>query len=797
MEALATQDESEISISVPKLGKDALLLHRMTAKEEIGRLFEYELELLSTDHNLTLQDVLGQNLTVTLQLPEKEKRFFNGHVSRFTYAGRHGRYAHYRCTVRPWLWFLTLRTDCRIYQEQKVPEIIEETIRRHGFADFEDQLVAEYRNWDYNVQYRETDFAYISRLMEQEGIYYYFKHEDGKHVLVLADGVTAHRAAPGYESVPFVPVGTEGEQIESVSDWLVSQQVEPAAIGFRDFDFRGPRDKLETKISTLAEFQTDGVPSQSELEIYDYPGEYESLEEGEAYARVRMEELEAQYEVVEGRTNARGLAVGSLFTLADHPRSDADREYLILSARYELHSNAYESATEEEAEAEPTFTCSFRAIDSGHRYRSPRTTPLPLVRGPQTATVVGPKDEKVWPDKYGRVKVHFHWDRYQEKDENSSCWIRVSQGWAGGGWGGMHIPHVGQEVVVEFLEGDPDRPIITGRVYNAGQMPPLELPEHKHKSILRDDYGNQIVFDATPGEEHISLYSPHHDSGMEIGSSVVATSNSNTGELFAGSKTDVLAGVKSETIGGFATSGLLGYSNEFKIGSSLDAMIGSTISYKAAYNYELSDVDTVKNANKDWMQLVNGDAILDCEGEKKQKLVLCAGANRESMLEMGEKELVLKVGSGKRSTDPLTNSAEWAMRVSVALAAVAHSANAISALAHHTAKEDRTVDAANLLASLATHDVVAAAHLAAFIALGTLYVNQSPDKIKKEIKSHKHKARIRISKRGSIGMEGKRVKIESTSKNTTVTGKVDLKLIAGRTVMTKGKFNHPNFTILP
>ncbi|UCF94635.1 MAG: type VI secretion system tip protein VgrG, partial [Desulfobacterales bacterium] len=462
------QTARPVEIFTP-LGEDLLLFHRMTATEELGRLFQLELDLLSKDPNIPFEKLLGQNVTIRLDLPNDKVRYFNGYVSRFRQEGSFDDFNVYRMTVRPWLWFLTRTADSRIFQEKRVPDIIKEVFRDHGFTDFEEALSGSYRTWEYCVQYRETDFNFVSRLMEQEGMYYYFKHESNKHILVLSDSISSHEAYPDYEKLPYFPPDEHLlRERDHIYDWNIAQEVQPGVYALNDFDFTRPKANLQVKASVKREH------ARAAMEIYDYPGEYLQTGEGEIYARARIEELQSEYEQVQGQANARGLSVGCLFELVDYPRKDQNREYLIISASHQLESDAYASGTA--TEAEEVYFCRFTALPSRQPFRPARTTPKPLVQGPQTAIVVGPSGEEIYTDKYGRVKIQFHWDRYGKHDENSSCWVRVSHPTAGKGWGAVQIPRIGQEVIVDFLEGDPDHPIITGRVYNANQMPPYELP---------------------------------------------------------------------------------------------------------------------------------------------------------------------------------------------------------------------------------------------------------------------------------------------------------------------------------
>ncbi|MBK7982698.1 MAG: type VI secretion system tip protein VgrG [Candidatus Competibacteraceae bacterium] len=495
------------------LGEDVLLFGRMTFTEQLGQLFAGHLELFSEKTDIKLADVLGTNMTVRLALPYQQgTRYFNGFVTRFSYEGTRGlRYGVYRAELNSWLWFLTRTSDCRIFQNKTVPDIIKEVFRGHGFTDFKDKLSGSYRQWEYCVQYRETDFNFVSRLMQQEGIYYYFEHENGKNSLVLADGVGSHGGFPKYESVPFFPPDAhDRRERDALSEWLIDQSVQPGAYFLNDYDFTAPRKSLRAVLNQPK------AHAQSGFEMYDYPGEYTELGDGNSYSKIRLEELLAQQEVARGRGNAAGLAAGYLFSLSNCPRDDQNRKYLIVSATHHLESDEYESFSGYGISGKP-YQGEITAIDAQQQYRAPRITPKPVVQGPQTAVVVGPAGEEIYTDQYGRVKCQFHWDRYGKADENSSCWIRVAQGWAGKKWGTVYLPRIGHEVIVEFLEGDPDQPIITGRVYNGINMPPYALPDNKTLSTLKSLSSkggggfNEFRFEDKKGEEQIFLHAERNE----------------------------------------------------------------------------------------------------------------------------------------------------------------------------------------------------------------------------------------------------------------------------------------------
>lgn len=461
------------------LGED-LICQACSGSERMGRLFEFELELLSLNLNIKFEDIVGQRVTITMELPQGE-RHFDGFVTQFRFAGTLGQFARYQATLRPWLWFLTRTADCRIFQKQKVPDIIKSVFRDNGMSDFKDLLREGYRDWDYCVQYRETDFNFISRLMEQEGIYYYFEHVKGKHTVVLADGITAHQAFPGYATVPYFPPDPNQalREMDHIQAWAVSQNIMPGKYAIKDYDFEKPKVDLTAKLS---QSRPHAYPLE-DPEIFDYPGEYTQVGDGESYVERKLQELQSQHERVQAHGNARGMCSGYTFTLDGYPRQDQNREYLIIAVDHQIENPALETSAA--AGSGDFYSCSLEVLDKAQPYRSERKTAKPIVQGPQTAMVVGPASEEIYCDKYGRVKVQFHWDRYGTNDENSSCWVRVSQAWAGKAWGGMHIPRIGQEVVVSFLEGDPDQPLITGRVYNALNMPPYELEANKTQSGIK------------------------------------------------------------------------------------------------------------------------------------------------------------------------------------------------------------------------------------------------------------------------------------------------------------------------
>ncbi|MCM8738872.1 type VI secretion system tip protein VgrG [Azospirillum sp. A1-3] len=500
------QAQRDVAVSSP-LGEDALVFRRMVAVEQVSQLFSFEVELLTARPKVDFYAVLGQDMTVRVATDSGE-RHFNGFVASFGHAGSQGRYGLYKATLRPWLWFLTRNRDCRIFQDMTVPDIVKALLREHGFTDIVDRLSGSYEPWEYCVQYQESDFAFLSRLLEHEGIYYYFTHRNGAHALVLGDGVGAHDHLKPSHRLRFNPEQGQRGKLGGVEAWTVSREVTGGAYTLDDFDFERPKAQLRTTLSAPRPHALSG------MEVFEYPGDMAYMKAGsrssigQATVRHRMEELKSRHEHIEAATTVRELACGQLFSLTHHPNAEQNREYLVLSAVTEVVSDEFEANSGSGGEP---YACHFTVLSSQEQYRPPRLTPLPVMRGPQTAIVSGKPGEEIWTDKYGRIKVRFHWDRNGKADETSSCWIRVAQSWAGKRWGAQFLPRIGQEVIVDFLDGDPNRPVVTGSLYNGDAMPAFDLPENATQSGLRTNTvkgagANELRFEDKSGKEQIFIH---------------------------------------------------------------------------------------------------------------------------------------------------------------------------------------------------------------------------------------------------------------------------------------------------
>ncbi len=494
-----TQAAREISIETP-LDADALLLRSFEGRENLSQLFQYELELASENDAIGYDDIVGKSVTVTITLADGTERYWSGWISRFVQMQRDSKAASYRATMVPWLWFLGQTTDCRIFQNKTIPNLLKQIFSENGYADFELRLKGDFAARDYCVQYRESDLNFVSRLMEEEGIFYFFEHAKGKHTLVLGNDVSAVKASAGQPKARYDSTGGGWSGEDVILEWVQEREVRPGVYTTTDYNFETPATSL---LST--------AKGKTKWELYDYPGEFAKRGDGDRMARVRLEENQMTQLTARGRSDCRAFSVGERFTLADHFRDDVNQDYVLTgvnhSARHEVN---YSSGGD--ASGEPVYTNAFTCVPAATPIRPARVTPVPVVRGCHTAVVVGPAGEEIFTDKYGRVKVQFHWDREGKSNESSSCWVRVSYPTAGKAWGAVQIPRIGQEVVVDFLEGDPDKPIIMGRVYNAGQMPPYELPGKgmvagfKSSSTKGGGGYNEFIFDDTKGNELIRMH---------------------------------------------------------------------------------------------------------------------------------------------------------------------------------------------------------------------------------------------------------------------------------------------------
>ncbi len=486
-----------------------LLFDGLHVDEELGRPFFIQLDLSSGKLQSDVSKLIGSACSIWMYLAEDEtekNRYFHGIVTRLVSAGLSGGAYRYKLEVRPWVWLLSQITDCRIFQKKSAFQIVTQVFRDAGFSDFEDkrQGGAGDIELEYCVQYRETSLDFVTRLMEQFGFYYFFKHTKSAHTLVIADDPNAHTLLT--EEIPFAFDETEYRNVaDHIWEWSTDLGLNTGKWTFQDYNFKTPSADLTAK--TVQPQQHRFGPT---LEVYEYPGPYDTAANGHRLSDVRMQAIIRQRQVYNGMSNSRRLHPGWRFKLSDYPDRAVNREYLIISAITSI--GEAEGTLNPDAASADTYRVSMRSIPGDTAYRLLRQTPRPVIRGPQTARVVGASGDEVMTDEHGRIKVKFHWDRSPTQDQDRTCWIRVAQTWAGAAWGTMFIPRVGMEVVVEFLEGDPDRPLITGVVYNANNKVPHALPTNKTRSTMKSNSStggngfNEFRFEDKKGEEEIYLH---------------------------------------------------------------------------------------------------------------------------------------------------------------------------------------------------------------------------------------------------------------------------------------------------
>ena len=490
-----------------QLPADGLLFHTLKGTETLSRPFVLTAELLATDARIDRHALLGKPVTFTLPtdglMNALSPRYLNGKITRVAVRSQElsgTRYAVYALTVEPDLWPMKRDRNLRIFQSQTVPQIVQTLLKEYG-VNVETRLAGSYRVWEYCVQYQESSLDFISRLMELEGIYYFFRHEADRHTLVLCDAPDQHQAFPGYETIAYHVTPSGGVVTEEgISQWSLAESVTPGIYSTDDYDFRKPNAWM------LQARQNPASPVPGSVDVYDWPGHFVDHSHGESYARIRQEVWQAEHHSVSGSGTATGIAPGFTFSIINAPHFSDNGEYLVTSATYDFAENSYASGDT----GDSRHNIHFMVLPSSVTYRTPPETAWPKTHGPQTAKVVGPKGESIWTDRYGRVKVKFHWDRLAKGDDTSSCWVRVSSAWAGQGFGGVQIPRVNDEVVVDFINGDPDRPLIIGRVYNEASMPPWALPSAATQmgflSRSKDgtaDTANALRFEDKSGEEHL------------------------------------------------------------------------------------------------------------------------------------------------------------------------------------------------------------------------------------------------------------------------------------------------------
>lgn len=490
----------QIVVELPS-GFDDLMFAEMYGGDQISAPFEFQLRVVGEDQDKDAYEILGKPIGVEV-IGENFSRFFHGFVTQFGLDNIDDGLAQYSITLRPWLWFLSNRRDCRIFQKLSVVEIIEQVFSAYPNANYDIRLGSSYDPREYCVQYDECDLDFVQRLMEHEGIFYFFEYAQGVHKMVIADANNEFKSVPDFDEVKFQSDTTRGsEEPDYISEWSTRAMVRSGAYAHVDYDFTKPPADLMSLAKKKIGYDQD------DAEVYAHPGSHQDLGRGDDVALLRLQELQAGQVTTTARGSVRGLWSGAKFKLTEFPRESENTDHVVLGATYRMWDEQYAAGMG----SSPQDGFKVELVVSPHKlpFRAMRKTPIPVMRGPQTATVVGPTGEEIFTDEFSRVKVQFHWDRLGGDDEQSSCFIRVSSAWAGAGWGFIQIPRIGQEVIVDFVEGDPDKPIITGRVYNNDQMPPYELPANATQSGWKSNSTpggggfNELRFEDKAGAEEV------------------------------------------------------------------------------------------------------------------------------------------------------------------------------------------------------------------------------------------------------------------------------------------------------
>jgi len=601
----------------------AFVLENVQGHEQISTLFHYHLQLKAANKTINTNDMIGKTVTVHIHMSNDQTRYINGVVTSFVQSEFTGNLTSYQAEIRPYFWLLTLTQNCKIFQEQTVPEIITTVLNEYDFIHLKNNLNNDYVVRDYCVQYQESSYNFITRLMEDEGIYYYFKHTQDQHELLLMDSIDSHDLCSGADTVQVA-----SNSFDVTNDCLIrscnfTHQMIPNQYTLKCNDYRNPELPLE---------ETINAKTSGDLNIFSFEAEraQESKDVKQA-ALSRMEAFEVNEKILTGESFCRGFSAGYKFSITNHHRSDMNKEYVI--NQLSIHAN------------QSQYLNTFSAFPADIPFRCQLTAVKPKVYGTQTATVVGESDSEIFTDEMGRVKVQFHWDREGKNDENCSCWIRVAQMWAGNGWGSLFIPRIGHEVLVDFIQGNPDIPVIIGSLYNGNNHPPYDLPNNKTISAIKSDSSkgsggyNEISFDDKKDNEIFRIHSQKDTDITTLNNKSENVGNDDT-YYVKNNRTKSVDGEETESIGKdkYIT---IGKDNFITIEKNLDESIKEDMDLSIGKNASVSiggdySIDITKNC------FVNIEKQTNVEIKKELEI------NASNMISInGNKELVIKIGSAK------------------------------------------------------------------------------------------------------------------------------------------------------
>ncbi|MBD3667488.1 MAG: type VI secretion system tip protein VgrG [Kangiella sp.] len=575
-----------------ELGNDTLLLTKVVGHEALSMPYQFSLTCLSQLSAIDPNKLMGKAIDFSFELNDGGERTFNGIVCELRQRGKVSETLYqYELKVVPQLWLLSQRTNIRIYQHKTIPKIVEQLLSEHQVV-FESKLTASYPVHEYCVQYQETDLDFVQRLLAEAGIFYYFKQQASQHQLILLDDKNQYESEGS--ALLSQSYGTLGS--EHFSEWHTSCQLLPIKYTSNGYDFKNPTNSLRSD----SEHSENEVLDANNMEVYRYPGDYQNKGEGQAEAAKRLEAIQKHQLQVYAESNIRDLKVGHIYSIAKHENiNEVGNSYLVTKLEYYAEDDSYKNSSESKQEIRNKA----QLIPSDVQFRPDTNYQKPSVKGLQSAVVTGPEGEEIYTDQYGRVRIQFHWDREGKKDENSSCWVRVSHQWAGAGFGGINIPRIGQEVLVEFEDGDPDKPIITGRVYNARNMPPYQLPNNKTQSgwVSRStpdgtkDTANEIRFEDRKGAEHLLIHAERNQS-IEVENEEFHWVGKNRRKTIDNDETVEVKNDRKEKVGN---------DEEVEIGNNQTLQIGNDSVLKVGKNrtveIEKDSINTVNNHQKDYV----------------------------------------------------------------------------------------------------------------------------------------------------------------------------------------------------
>lgn len=675
-----TQDNRSMRVETA-LGKDMFLLRRLQATESFSQLFTIHIDLLSHEGNIRAEDIIGTHVALFIGTDGLQPRPLNGFVKSFVYTGleKRGLYG-YKAELVPWLWFLDKRTNCRVFQNQTVQKIVESLFTELGFHDFNFALIENHLPLEYCVQYQESDFNFISRLLEQEGLFYFFEHKDDKHILNITDNTSAFvfldektiEHSSGSRNKPYL------------NAWRHHFQYCSGAFAQTDYNFENANLSLLTEVPTSIK-----LANNSALERFEFPGNYNESQRGQNLTKIRMQQEESEYQAVRAGGNIPQLEIGKKFKLlSDEALVDDKKTFVIAEIIHEAFEGSY---LDENAEDEPpsSYKNFLVCLPEEVTYRPPLKTSKPRIDGVQTAVVVGKPGDEIYTDKYGRIKLQFHWDRYGEKNETSSCWVRVATLWAGNKWGTLNIPRVGQEVVVTFLNGDPDQPLVIGSVYNSNHMPPVTLPAGKNyagmkSKTVKGDVGgsNEFSLDDTGDSQQVKLHAKKDYNttvGNDLNSSTTgnatynvdgnnsstvkgnatlsvqgnesASVQGNQDSSVQGNRSFTTAGNKTETTSGNAES-TIGANESRNVSSNQDVTIGSNQSVTVGSN-QTNTIGANQQTNVSGNQTIAVTGNQDISALAQNVSISTSATTSALSIAMnGQSQIALSVGGTSITIDP-------------------------------------------------------------------------------------------------------------------------------------------------